>query len=120
MSKYDAEIVNAQQSITGQQEKIRRLKELITKIERKGEQISSIPIRQIDLSFDFWQGKSDSIMREVLQRRLQFWSNQNAVVNDLVQELRAAMNKMQNQISEDQADISYYTNLKQMEEEVNV
>ncbi|MBC1548777.1 hypothetical protein HCJ28_02330 [Listeria sp. FSL L7-1434] len=120
MSKYDAEIVSLQQSIAGQQEKIRRLKELITKVERKGEQIGTLPISQIDLPYDFWQGKSDSVMREVLQRRLQFWNNQNAVVNDLVQELRAAMNKMQNQISDYQADISYYTNLKQMEEEVNV
>ncbi|MDT0090547.1 hypothetical protein QJV36_04875 [Listeria marthii] len=120
MSKYDAEIVSLQQSIAGQQEKIRRIKEIITKIERKGEQIGTLPIHKIDLPHDFWRGKSDIVMREVLQRRFQFWNNQNAVVNDLVQEMRATMNKMQNQITDYQADIGYYTNLKQMEEEVNV
>lgn len=35
MSKYDAEIVSLQQSIAGQQEKIRRLREVIAKVERK-------------------------------------------------------------------------------------
>ncbi|MBC2184603.1 hypothetical protein HCB28_00255 [Listeria sp. FSL L7-0253] len=120
MSKYDAEIVSAQQSIAGQQEKIRRLREVILKVERKGEQIGTLSIRQIDLPYDFWQGKSDSVMREVLQRRFQFWNNQNVVVSEVVREIQAEINRTQTQVSDYQADIRYYSNLKRLEEEVSV
>lgn len=120
MSKYDAEIASVQQSITGQQEKIRRLEELATKVQRKGEHVGNLPTRQLDLPQDFWQDTSDSVIRQVLQRRLQFWNNQSAVVNDLVGEIRTEINRAQNQVSDFQADARYYTNLKQLEEEANV
>ncbi|MBC1997223.1 DUF5082 family protein [Listeria marthii] len=120
MSKYDAEIVSLQQSIAGQQEKIRRLKELITKVERKGEQIGILPIRQIDLPYDFWQGKSDSLIRQILQKRFQFWNNQNSVISEIVREIQTEINRTQTQVSDYQADIRYYSNLKRLEEEVSV
>ncbi|MBC1401795.1 hypothetical protein HB904_12145 [Listeria booriae] len=120
MSKYDTEIASVQQSIMGQQEKIRRLEELVTKVQRKGEHVGNLPTRQLDLPQDFWQDKSDSVIRQVLQRRLQFWNNQSSVVSDLVQEIRIEINRAQNQVSDFQADARYYTNLKQLEEEANV
>ncbi|MBC1499644.1 hypothetical protein HB943_03440 [Listeria weihenstephanensis] len=120
MSKYDTEIASVQQSITGQQEKIRRLEELVTKVQRQGEHVGNLPTRQLDLPQDLWQDTSDSVIRQVLQRRLQFWNNQSSVVKDLVREIRTEINRAQNQVSDFQADARYYTNLKQLEEEANV
>lgn len=120
MSKYDTEIASVQQSIMGQQEKIRRLEELVTKVQRKGEQVGNLPTRQLDLSHNFWQDKSDSVIRQVIQRRLQFWNNQNSLASELVQEIRTEINRAQNQVCDFQADVRYYTNLKQLEEEANV
>ncbi|EII4617354.1 hypothetical protein LHM76_002701 [Listeria monocytogenes] len=120
MSKYDTEIASVQQSITGQQEKIRRLEVLAMKIQRKGEHIGTLPTRQLDLSHDFWQDKSDSVIRQVIQRRLQFWNNQSSLASELVREIRAEINRAQNQVSDFRADVRYYTNLKQLEEEANV
>lgn len=120
MSKYDTEIASVQQSIMGQQEKIRRLEELVTKVQRKGEHVGNLPTRQLDLPQDFWQDKSDSMIRQVIQRRLQFWNNQNSLASELVREIRTEINRAQNQVSDFQADVRYYTNLKQLEEEANV
>lgn len=120
MSKYDTEIASVQQSIMGQHEKIRRLEELVTKVQRKGEQVGNLPTRQLDLPQDFWQDKSDSVIRQVIQRRLQFWNNQNSLASELVREIRTEINRAQNQVSDFQADVRYYTNLKQLEEEANV
>ncbi|HFK6935249.1 TPA: hypothetical protein ACGY2Z_001592 [Listeria monocytogenes] len=120
MSKYDAELIQIKQSITGQQEKIKKLESLAQKVQRTDEVIGTLPIRQLNLSHDVWQDKSADIMRQIIQQRLQYWNNQQGATEELLQEIRAEIHRVSNQISDYQEDVRYYANLKCLEENVHV
>ncbi|WP_343363317.1 hypothetical protein [Listeria seeligeri] len=120
MSKYNSEITQTKQLLSGQQEKIRKLEVLCSKLKKKDAVIESLPVHLVELSQEFWQDKSDDILRQIIQKRQQFWKNQNATIVSITQELQAEINRASMRISDYQQDIRYYKNLKQMEEKADV